>query len=192
MTYVTYLDIETTFENSEKGKVVNSPFFEHKLVSIGLIEEDDGPDGLYKKSYMFFYHNDIEPDPDCFFKLQDILTRSDIVVGHNLKFDIQWLRECGFKYNKCLFDTMVAEYILLKGMKKGLSLNECCKRRDIGRKNSEILEKYIKDGLSFEAIPHLIVKEYGENDVRITQQLAKKQLEQFGVAWSDLAQSGVI
>ena len=41
-------------------------------------------------------------------------------LGHNLKFDLAWLYECGFKYEGRVYDTMIAEYVLLRGLKKKL------------------------------------------------------------------------
>ena len=49
------------------------------------------------------------------------------MVGHNLKFDLSWLLECGFKYEGKIWDTMVAESVLFRGQRKPLSLKECCR-----------------------------------------------------------------
>ena len=118
---ISVLDIETTF--TKDGD--NSPYNDkNKLVSVGVNDE-----------YFFFHHDDyngdIKSNRD---KLQHILDETTLMVGHNLKFDLSWLLECGFKYEGKLWDTMIAESVLLKGERKPLSLAECCRRRQIGIK----------------------------------------------------------
>ena len=72
-------------------------------------------------------------------KVQKILDESTLIIGHNLKFDMSWMYEFGFKYNGKLYDTMLAEYIIMRGNKdKSLSLKECCRRHNISLK-SDIL-----------------------------------------------------
>ena len=71
-----------------------------------------------------------------------------------------WLLESGFKYEGRLYDTMIAEYVLLRGMRKALSLKEICKRRSIAQK-SDAVDDYMKQKISFENIPIDIIEEYG-------------------------------
>ena len=40
----------------------------------------------------------------------------------------RWLKACGFNYGGKVWDTMLWEYLLLKGGKASVSLAECCKR----------------------------------------------------------------
>ena len=183
MTHVCYVDIETT-SDEEGEKIRISPFFGQQLVSIGTIEMSES---YYGRLYHFFYHKKREPDQNAFERVQASLNRADVLVGHNLKFDLQWMRECGFVYNGPIFDTMVADYLLLRGQKKGLSLDECCKRRGIDGKNTEILEHYLRKGVSFDEIPPDLVEEYGMNDVEITKMLANKQLKDFNTSWEGYA-----
>ena len=183
VTHVCYVDIETT-SDEEGEKIRISPFFGQQLVSIGTIEMSES---YYGRLYHFFYHKKREPDQNAFERVQISLDRADVLVGHNLKFDLQWMRECGFVYNGPIFDTMVADYLLLRGQKKGLSLDECCKRRGIDGKNTEILEHYLRKGKSFDEIPPNLVEEYGMNDVEITKMLANKQLKDFNTSWEGYA-----
>ena len=104
-------------------------------------------------------------------------------MGHNLKFDLQWLREWGFKYDGLLWDTMVAEYLCNRGVKKPISLAECAKRRGLPEKRVDLTEQYIKDKVSYEDMPPDVVREYCTSDVNTTAELAKKQLDDLEMTW---------
>ena len=175
----TTVDIETTYKLDDDKKTITSPFFGQQIVSVGYNSKSDIS---YDSRYLFFYHEGREPTKNAFNTLQSALDKTDILIGHNIKFDLGWLRECGLQYRGRLFDTMVAEYILLRGQKQPLALDECCRRRGIPGKNKDRLDPYLKEGVSFESIPWDIVEEYGKTDVDITGALADKQLQDFGVA----------
>ena len=96
---ITVLDVETTF--SKEGDP--SPFNpDNRLVSVGINDE-----------YYFFHHKDLQ-DIDTIANrkaVQEILDKSELVIGHNLKFDMSWLYQCGFTYGGNLYDTMIGEYL---------------------------------------------------------------------------------
>ena len=60
-----------------------------------------------------------------------IVPKKDNEGYHNIKFDLSWLYNCGFTYNNRVFDTMVVEYILSRGIHRDLSLDGSCKRRKL-------------------------------------------------------------
>ena len=74
---ITVLDIETTF--SKEGDP--SPFNpDNRLVSVGINDE-----------YYFFHHSDLFETSmanENKKSVQDILDKSELVIGHNLKFDM--------------------------------------------------------------------------------------------------------
>ena len=121
--------------------------------------------------------------PDAAKKLQDKLDETTCLVGHNLKFDLQWLRECGFKYDGILWDTMIAEYLSHRGIKKSISLAECAKRRSLPEKRTDLTDQYIKDKVSYEDMPPDIVREYCIADVQTTTELAQAQLDELKMCW---------
>ena len=185
----TVVDIETTMQLDDDKKTITSPFFGQQIVSVGYNSKSFN---TYDSRYLFFYHEGREPTPNAFNTLQSALDKTDILIGHNIKFDLGWLRECGIEYRGKLFDTMVAEYILQRGQKKPLSLDECCKRRGIPGKSKDKIDPYLKEGLSYEAIPWDVVEEYGKTDVDITGMLAQAQLEDFGVmSWEKYMEGNV-
>ena len=158
---ISVLDIETTF--TQDGD--NTPYnLSNKLVSVGVNDE-----------YIFFNHDEFTGDiRNSHNKLQSILDKTTLMVGHNLKFDLSWLLECGFKYEGKIWDTMVAESVLFRGQRRPLSLKECCRRRKIGIKYAT-LENAIDSGIGMDKIPIKDLETYGRNDVTITKDLYLQQ-----------------
>ena len=114
---ITTLDIETTVSNEGDP----SPFnYENRLVSIGINDE-----------YYFFYHKDVkdvEQIKQNKQRVQEILDESDLIIGHNLKFDMSWMYEFGFTYNGKLYDTMLAEKVIHCGKKRRYGLKDLLKQ----------------------------------------------------------------
>ena len=164
---ITTVDVETSYQKTETGGYDPSPFHEDNiLVSVGINDE-----------YYFTNHTE-RVDKGCFKNIQDILDKTTLLVGHNIKFDLMWLLESGFKYDGRVYDTMLGEYILNRGIRKSLTLEMSCRRRRIGSKDSRIKE-FMDRGVSFENIPADIVEEYGKIDVQITRKLFDSQMQDF-------------
>ena len=176
---ITVLDIETTmdFESSS-----SSPYDGQQIVFVGY--RSFTPDlSVVENNALFFFHNQCEPTPQAKDKLQNKLDETTCLVGHNLKFDLQWLRECGFKYDMFLWDTMITEYLLSRGIKTAISLAECAKRRGLPEKRVDLTQNYIKDKVSYEDMPSDIVREYCMADVNTTSELAQQQLIELKMSW---------
>lgn len=167
------LDLETTTQWNDKYPKGNpSPFIpENYLVSAGWWDS-------YKRDYYydFYNHNDLT-HPAPLANLQQALSRTSLLVAHNAKFELSWLKAIGLEYNGKLADTMLREYILARGQKLSVSLEESCKRREVALKKSELIEGYLKQKIGFEAIPMPLVEEYGLADVRSCKELYEHQLE---------------
>jgi|TARA_A100001391_G_C4982480_1_gene255713 DNA polymerase I-like protein with 3'-5' exonuclease and polymerase domains len=176
------LDVETTFIKTDKGSDP-SPYAEgNQLVSVGF-KEDDKP-----VEYVWFYHADRPPTENNMQIVQDALDRTDVLLGHNIKFDLQWLFATGFTYSGAVYDTMVFDYVWARGVKVPLSLDECCRRHQTPTKKKKgILEKYLQDGMGFDIIPHEIVEEYGIADVQSTYEVALSQSKQEGKSIEQIA-----
>ena len=177
------LDVETTHKDKLGGGTTALPHFGNRLVSVGwkwLLNQD--------VNYEFFYHKDSDYNYDANVaqKIQDDLDEADVLVGQNIKFDITWLRACGFKYDGHLYDTMVAEYLRAKARKWSISLESLAKRYNVTQKEVDLIEPYLKAKKTFYDIPAEIVEEYGKADVVATEQVALKQLEAFGLTFEDL------
>jgi len=168
---ITVVDVETSYQKTETGGYDPSPFHpDNILVTVGL-------NSYWGDEYYFTNHSE-RIDEGCFHKIQETLDKTTLLVGHNIKFDLMWLLESGFKYSGRVYDTMLGEYILNKGIRKSLTLEMSCRRRKIGSKDSRIKE-FMDRGVSFENIPADLVEEYGRLDVQITRRLFDSQMADF-------------
>ena len=163
---VLVLDVETKVSRygaETKHEIDGSPFNpDNYLVSCNWRKVEDGAIG--ENNFSIFKHNEY-PIGDAPTALQEALDWADMVVGHNLKYDALYLLESGFRLPKRLYCTMIAEYILSRGVREELSLESTAIRRDVTRKKSDIISQYWDDGIGFEAIPLPIVMEYADSDV---------------------------
>ena len=152
-------DLETTVAQTGDKKD-NSPFHpQNKLVSAHWMWLGDEA-----ATSSVFYHNEKDtPDtPDDF---RSALEEADLLVCHNAKFDVQWLKETGFPIPKDIYCTMIGEYIFSRAQGLPLSLKETAIRRDVTRKRSDVTDEYFKGGVGFEAMPLDVMLEYAETDV---------------------------
>jgi len=163
---ITVFDIETSYQVIDGKKDPSPKHPDNFIVSIGINDE-----------YFFFKHSEYN-GPIYKKEIQTILDDTTLLVGHNIKFDLLWLWESGFKYNGKIYDTMIGEYVLGRGSKQSLKLKDCCIRRNVSQK-SDATEQYLKRDVSFENIPLKIVDEYGRQDIQATRALFKSQMSDF-------------
>src|SRR5688572_12550727 len=170
--------IDTVDDDGKKTTVIdNSPFNPlNKLVNVHWRKIEDDIIGSDNRS--IYFHNDYNT-PDKPKPLQDALDWSDVIVGHNIKYDYLWLQQCGFKLPDKVYDTMLGEYILARGVHTPLSLEESAKRRKVSHKKSELIEEYFNNRIGFEAMPLETVLEYTDADVLSTAELYLVQQELF-------------
>ena len=167
---ITTVDVETSWQKTDTGGYDPSPFHpDNILVSVGINDE-----------YYFTNHSE-RVDEGCYHKIQSILDKTTLLIGHNIKFDLMWLLESGFKYTGRVYDTMLGEYILNRGIRKSLTLEMSCRRRKIGSKDSAIKE-WTDRGIPFQDIPVDVVEEYGRIDVAITKRLFDSQMDDLKMA----------
>ena len=163
---ITVFDIETSYQIIDGKKDPSPKHPDNFIVSIGINEE-----------YFFFKHSEYN-GPLYKKEVQDILDKTTLLVGHNIKFDLLWLWEAGFKYDGRVYDTMIGEYVLGRGRKQSLKLKDCCNRRGVSQK-SDITEQYLERDVSFENIPMKIVDEYGRQDIVATKALFQSHMKDF-------------
>jgi len=164
---ISIVDVETSYQKTGHGGKDPLPFNpKNILVSVGINDE-----------YYFTNHTQ-RVDEGCYYKIQAALDKTTLLVGHNIKFDLEWLLEAGFKYEGKVYDTMLGEYILNRGIRKSLTLDMCCKRRNLGEK-SKLIQEEMDLGRSLENIDADTVEEYGRIDVEITRKLFDSQMDDF-------------
>ncbi len=152
------LDVENTVTKKD-GKMHLDPFEpSNKLVMVGYLKED----GDYK-----LYSMDTGETND----IQETLDKTTCLIGHNIAYDLMWLWECGFKYDKDVFDTMLGEYILQRGIKEPLHLKDCALRYNLDTKKEDTLKDYFAKGYATDEIPRDELSEYLKADLFATRDL---------------------
>ena len=156
------LDVENTVTKRD-DKTHLDPFEPtNKLVMVGCLT-DKGEEHLFSM------------DPIVPNNIQELLDKATVLIGHNIAYDLMWLWECGFKYDGPVFDTMLAEYILQRGIKEPLSLEACAERYELNTKKQDTLKKYFAEGKGVDEIPRDELAEYLSADLKATQELSDKQ-----------------
>ena len=152
------LDVENTVTKRD-DKMHLDPFEkDNQLIMVGCITEDG-------KEHLFHYETGFDG-------LQELLDSTTILVGHNISYDLMWLWECGFKYDGNVFDTMLVEYVMLRGQKKPLSLEACAARYNLNTQKKDTLKEYFKKGLGVDDIPKEELSEYLSADLNATKELS--------------------
>ena len=162
------LDVENT-TTMRNGKLHLDPFEpDNSLTMVGMLDDQGNEYSIT------FDHNDVEPTPDGHAIVQHNLDKATVLIAHNAAYDLTWLWESGFKYDGPVFDTMLGEYVLQRGIKEPLSLEACAERYELDTKKQDTLKEYFKKGYSTREIPHAELSEYLSADLHATQQLAHK------------------
>ena len=175
-------DVETTHISRPNGKFTPLPYYDNYLVSIGYKVYEEGRKEF--DNYLCFTHDEEPPTKLGHTKFQYVLDRADVVVGHNIKFDLNWIKSCNFKYDGPVYDTMVAEYLLARSRRWPLSLEAVAKRYEVTQKKKDLTAEYLNSGKTFAQIPWEIVEEYGRADVDATWGVACKQVqERYKTSW---------
>ena len=166
------LDVENTTTKRD-GKLHLDPFEPtNTLTQVGVMN-------MKGKHHIFTFDHKEKQDEDGtqHRTLQSILDKTTVLVGHNLQHDLQWLWGGGFKYEQEVYDTMLAEYILQRGLKKSVSLAACAERYELDYDKQDTLKEYFKKGYATNEIPLAELSEYLTYDLLVTKALYER-LEQ--------------
>jgi len=137
------------------------------------------PDGAVKASWGGEYdHADLVAD--C----EKVLHSGGFLVAHNAKYELMWLKRMGLNlYDAFVFDTKIAEYVLLGNLAAGdermlgrsTSLNDCCIRRGWPGKDPAV-DRLMRDGINPVEMPRSWLQGRCKYDVDMTHRLFKDQL----------------
>jgi len=165
------VDVENSITLRD-GKIFNDPYEpSNTLTEVGVLCLDTG-----EKRLLPFDHKeatDKHKKNDCV--LQRMLDNTTLLIGHNLQYDLAWLWANGFKYDGDIYDTMLAEYLLLRGQKQPLSLEQCAIRRDLQYQKDDTLKAYYKKGYNTNEIPLNELSFYLRHDLLTTRELFLSQ-----------------
>lgn len=159
------IDCETTTWN--KGNCFDS---RNTLVMVGIKWMNDRPTCISTQGE--------------YYKIPQAITQADIIVGFNIKFDIHWLMNIGVTFDnvKQIWDCQIAEFMLESQNNKYPSLNEALDKYELPRKLDVVKTEYWDKGINTDEIPIDILREYLEGDLIGTEEVFKRQAQQFGVA----------
>ena len=164
------IDVENTVTKRD-DKMHLDPFEPtNKLVMVGCLTD-------IGKEYLYSMDTDENEFVGAFAGVQELLDQATILIGHNIAYDLMWLWECGFKYEGPVFDTMLAEYILQRGIKEPLHLKDCAERYDLATKKEDTLKQYFAKGYATDEIPRDELSQYLSADLHATQQLSDAQFK---------------
>ena len=139
------LDVENSVTWRD-GKIFNDPFEPtNTLTQVGMVNADN-----HKELHIVTLdHNDAKDTSGSGRALiQSVLDMTTLLIMHNARHDLMWLWESGFTYNGAIYDTLLAEYLLLRGQKGALSLSACAIRRELVEQKEDYLSVCIKQGIN--------------------------------------------
>lgn len=155
-------DVESTTSN--KGNPYDS---RNKMVQSGFKY-------LGGDIYTFYGHEGVHKKP-----IQEHIDKSSWLVGFNFKFDLTWLRVCGFDIsNVVVWDCQLAEFLLEKQRNPYPSLNQACDKYGFPHKLDFIKKNYWDKGIDTDEIPEEELTEYLKMDLILTEKLFCVQYEQ--------------
>ena len=113
--------------------------------------------------------------------IQTQIELADIIVGFNIKFDIHWLMNIGVAFDnvKQIWDCQIAEFLLESQRNPYPSLNEALDKYGLPRKLDVVKTEYWDKGINTDEIPTPVLREYLEVDLMGTEEVFKRQYEQF-------------
>lgn len=156
------VDVETTISN--KG----NPFDRtNKLCYIGT------NNALYEIEYSNTpYKNSLD-------EIQNQISSVETLIGFNIKFDLHWLKKYHLDFsNKRIWDCQLVHFILTGQVDPFPSLNKVCEYYGLESKLNIVSEEYWKNKIDTPNIPKELLEEYLTQDIKLTEQVYLKQLEQ--------------
>jgi len=169
------LDVENT-TIKRNGKVILDPFEPSNfLVQVGMMAVKGGSECIVTLDHV----EQKDTSGAGRKEIQKVLDMTTLLIMHNAQHDLMWLWECGFKYSGDIYDTMLSEYILLRGQKEPLSLDACAQRYELDVQKQDTLKKYFKEGYNTNEIPLNELSFYLRADLGATMGLYLKQEERY-------------
>lgn len=164
------LDVETSCSPNHFPWVKGS--YLSLIVAIEVLDT-----GFTKAHHWIYHHNAVglTPHRKILNEIQELLDRADLLIAHNAKFDLTWLKHVSLKPPR-VHDTMVAEYLINgQNNKIGISLAESALRYGLKPK-LDIVKQYWNSGINTANVPLETLIEYCIHDTELCLQLYYLQL----------------
>jgi DNA polymerase I-like protein with 3'-5' exonuclease and polymerase domains len=172
----TVLDVENNSLIREGKKIMDPWEPSNHLVQVGTLNVDS-PDEIHLLT--FDHQEKKDTTGGAAFVLQAVLDETTLLILHNARHDMPWLWESGFRYEGKIYDTMIGEYILLRGVKRSTSLANCAEERQLPSRKLDVLKDYYKKGYNTDEIPLVELLEYLTGDLHVTRELFLAQEHDF-------------
>ena len=139
------LDVENSVTWRD-GKIFNDPFEPtNTLTQVGMVNADNHEE----LHIVNLDHNEAKDTSGAGRALiQSVLDMTTLLIMHNARHDLMWIWESGFTYDGPIYDTLLAEYLLLRGQKDAIGLAACAIRRDLAEQKEDYLSACIKKGIN--------------------------------------------
>lgn len=103
------------------------------------------------------------------------IEEADLVVAHNAKFELQWLKRAGARLQDMLtYDTMLGEYVLYGNQKVPLNLGAIASRYGLGGKEA-FVDKMMRAGVCPSMLPRSLLLDRCRKDVLQTEEIFLQQ-----------------
>lgn len=113
--------------------------------------------------------------------LREYVAEADVIVGHHIKYDIHWIVREGIDLDsiKRVWCTQLGEFMLGSQNSPYPSLNEALIKYTLPTKMDVVEQEYWSKGIDTDEIPIDTLLEYNGYDVEGTENVMRKQYEQF-------------
>lgn len=119
-------------------------------------------------------------DPIDMDEFRQKVDTTDWIIGFNLKYDMHWGRRYGVSFKgKKLWDVQLVHFILTGQKNAYPSLNEVAEYYGLPCKLDVVKTEYWEVGLDTDQVPWDILVEYCEHDVWLTEQCARRQMQEY-------------
>jgi len=175
------LDFETDTSHGDYGHPV------HPDNGLLLACYKHGPDHPWTKAWGDTGTLELWTDEYGMGTLVQAIEDSDLLVCHNAKYELGWLRRCGLSPRKCppIFCTKLGEYVLMGNLAAGDDLNaprstaldDCAQRRGMPPKDP-VVDTMIKHQINPVRIPRPWLEGRCRQDVDTTEMVFLSQREE--------------
>lgn len=157
------LDVEAS-----KLPIIN-PWMKGSYLSSVGIKTSDG------ETKVWFFNPLVGDDSQHVKEIQSYLWQAAEVVGHNLKFDLEWLLHANLTVTAPVWCTQCASYLIHGQRQVGHSLNAVAARYGFGSKLDYMKEEFWDKGIDTADIPIDLHEKYLIQDLELTEQVYLKQ-----------------
>jgi len=110
--------------------------------------------------------------------IEQIINENVLVVGHNLKFDLKFIKRATGLLITNVYDTMIAESLIYKGLGKKFSSLESLVEKYTGNfLDKSVVNRFIEVKSKEEFKPDAQMLEYAAKDVKYLLEIREKQIE---------------